>query len=93
MEIIGKVIPQGALIKREYTDRAGQQVIFKSLPVLICHGSESIMAEITGDMAESFRDENRTYIITCRFAVRSYVKREGGEGRVQDCTIYSLQEL
>lgn len=51
MELICRIIEQGALTTRQYTDRQGQPQTFVSMPFVLASGADTFFCEMTGEDA------------------------------------------
>lgn len=81
MELVCRIIEQGVLNEREFTNRDGNPERFASMPFTLQHGSDVIYAEMVQDTARKMGqlDKAYFYVATLNFQVRKYTDKDGRE--------------
>lgn len=81
MEKQMKIINAFPIQARNYTDRSGQQKVFKFRPLILSDGIDFIYAEAQGDYAESIAEVNfspsATYNIQMTIIMREWQAQDG----------------
>lgn len=81
MEIICRIVEQGALTQRAYTDRQGQQQTFTSMPFVLASGQDTLFAELTGEAATKQAACSKDYYYKADLSLRAdrYTTQQGEE--------------
>lgn len=81
MEIICRIVEQGALTQRRYTDRQGQEQTFTSMPFVLASGTDTLYAELTGEAAAKQGPASKDYYYKADLQLRAdrYTTQQGEE--------------
>lgn len=81
MEKQFKILESAPLQVRNYTDRNGEQKVFKYRPFIISDGIDKMYAEAQGEYAESIATRNFTlgtaYTISLNISMREWQAQDG----------------
>jgi len=90
MERIVRIVNQGQLVKRRYTDRkTGQERVINCVVLKLSDGIDTFLGEITGERAVNCPkyDPQRLYSVQCTMMVREWNSQQTGDS-MQATTIY-----
>lgn len=95
MELLSKVLQQGQIKSREYTDKlTNQPAQFKTLPVLLQCGNGTMWAELVQEQATYYEqypiDKARLYQADVTMTGRVYVDANGQERQQTDIRLNRL---
>ena len=81
MEIICRIIEQGALTVRKYTDKNGQPQQIAFVPFVLAQGTSTIYAELTGEAASKCGplDPNHYYLCNLSAFADRYTDKNGDD--------------
>ena len=95
MELICKLLSQGQLEEREFTNSKGENVKFASRGHLLAYGADRIYAETVQEAArsEAALEIDKLYVATLSFSARSWKDQQGKERIELRCIITKIIEL
>jgi len=95
MEIICRIVNQGALQEREYTTNQGTQEKFASMGFTLASGSDTIYAEMVQEQArkQGTLDTNFYYKAQLSLQVRTWKDQQGGDRYENRITLTKLSLL
>ena len=80
MELTVRIVNQGALEEREYTNQqTGQKEKFAAMPFVLQHGGETIYAEMIQEQArkQAVLDPNYYYVANLSVQARPWTDQQG----------------
>ena len=95
MELIVKIIRQGALQEREYTNKQGVTEKFASMPFVLQHGSDTYYCEMVQEQArkQGKLDPNYYYVATLSSQARAWQDQSGAERYETRITLNRISPL
>jgi hypothetical protein len=94
MELICRIVDQGALTTRQFV-RNGQQQSITTMPFVLASGTDQFFCEMTNEEACACGpcDKNYYYKVSLSSRVSSFNTKDGGEGKVTRLYINKLSVL
>lgn len=82
MEFIGRVIKQGSLQSRNWTNNNGEQQLIKSVELVVRSGADEFLCEVTDKQAELIvqtpLNSGVLYKISVNMRVRTWTSQQNG---------------
>ena len=82
MEKIIRIISQGALSQRQYTDKGGQPTVFNYMDFILTDGIDTFHAQATGNLAMALQPLalDELHHVQCHISHRSFLRQDGTTG-------------